>query len=135
MSAGKRDTLLTESEAKSPAYTVVTPFYNSKKTLARTIQAIQQLDPPPQAIYMVDDASTDRAAELAWHFDGVTVIVLDRNGGQSRARNVGAAKAERQKIKAGKCHCTYECSMSPNILFNPKMYPQLGKAFIRQNLG
>ena len=94
MSAGKRDTLLTESEAKSPAYTVVTPFYNSKKTLARTIQAIQQLDPPPQAIYMVDDASTDRAAELAWHFDGVTVIVLDRNGGQSRARNVGAAKAD-----------------------------------------
>ena len=47
----------------------------------------------------------------------------------------GTAKAERQKIKAGKCHCTYECSMSPNILFNPKMYPQLGKAFIRQNLG
>ena len=43
------------------------------------------------------------------------------------------AKQERQMIRDRKCHCTYECSMSPNVLFNPALYPQLAKAFIKQN--
>jgi MoaA/NifB/PqqE/SkfB family radical SAM enzyme len=38
------------------------------------------------------------------------------------------AEAERQAIKARKCHCTYECVMSSNILFNPAHYPRLLKA-------
>ena len=44
------------------------------------------------------------------------------------------AERERQMIKDRKCHCTYECSMAPNVLFNPALYPKLAKAFVKQNL-
>jgi MoaA/NifB/PqqE/SkfB family radical SAM enzyme len=43
------------------------------------------------------------------------------------------AQRERAMIKARQCHCTWECSMSPNVLFNPALYPRLAKAFIKQN--
>ncbi|MEE8397212.1 MAG: radical SAM protein [bacterium] len=42
------------------------------------------------------------------------------------------AERERQMIKDRKCHCTYECVMSSNVLFNPKFYPSLARELLRQ---
>jgi MoaA/NifB/PqqE/SkfB family radical SAM enzyme len=42
------------------------------------------------------------------------------------------AELERQRIRAHQCHCTYECSMSPNVLFNPSLYPRVVGAFMQQ---
>lgn len=42
-----------------------------------------------------------------------------------------AAKTERQFIVDRKCHCTYECAMSSNILFNPWFYPRLLREMMR----
>jgi MoaA/NifB/PqqE/SkfB family radical SAM enzyme len=39
--------------------------------------------------------------------------------------NSKIADQERKNIRDRKCHCTYECVMSSNILFNPLMYPKL----------
>lgn len=39
---------------------------------------------------------------------------------------------ERQMIEDRKCHCTYECVMSSNVLFNPKFYPSLARELLRQ---
>lgn len=39
-----------------------------------------------------------------------------------------AAEAQRAAIKARKCHCTYECVMSSNVLFNPAHYGRLLRA-------
>ena len=35
------------------------------------------------------------------------------------------AEAQRASIKARQCHCTYECVMSSNVLFNPANYGRL----------
>lgn len=39
-----------------------------------------------------------------------------------------AAEAQRASIKARECHCTYECVMSSNVLFNPAHYGRLLRA-------
>ena len=44
--------------------------------------------------------------------------------------NNDVAQRERESIRRRKCHCTYECVMSSNILFNPRMYPKLLAAAI-----
>lgn len=35
------------------------------------------------------------------------------------------ARRRRRFIVERRCHCTYECVMSSNVLFNPRMYPRL----------
>ena len=42
------------------------------------------------------------------------------------------AEKERELIRKRQCHCTYECAMAPNVLFNPRLYPKLAKAFVTQ---
>ena len=39
-----------------------------------------------------------------------------------------AAETQRASIKARKCHCTHECVMSSNVLFNPAHYGRLLRA-------
>ena len=39
-----------------------------------------------------------------------------------------AAEAQRASIKARKCHCTFECAMSSNVMFNPAHYGRLLRA-------
>jgi MoaA/NifB/PqqE/SkfB family radical SAM enzyme len=44
-------------------------------------------------------------------------------------RSRHARQAIKEKIK-GKCHCTWECFQTVNVVFNPKLYPNLAwKAF------
>jgi MoaA/NifB/PqqE/SkfB family radical SAM enzyme len=45
-----------------------------------------------------------------------------------------AADRERQDIVQGKCHCTYECVMAANVLFNPRFYPRLAAAALRTSI-
>jgi hypothetical protein len=40
------------------------------------------------------------------------------------------AARERQFIKDRRCHCTYECVMSANVLFNPRFYPRIAAALL-----
>jgi MoaA/NifB/PqqE/SkfB family radical SAM enzyme len=42
------------------------------------------------------------------------------------------AREERENIKNRRCHCTYECTMSSNILFNPRFYPKLLSSYLRK---
>jgi MoaA/NifB/PqqE/SkfB family radical SAM enzyme len=43
----------------------------------------------------------------------------------------GSAKADviRKSISEGRCYCTHECYFMTNILFNPRLYPQLAREF------
>lgn len=41
------------------------------------------------------------------------------------------AKEVIEHIRAGRCHCTHECFMMTNILFNPAKYPALLKEYLR----
>lgn len=51
--------------------------------------------------------------------------IRDYAGDLSRVWRSDAACRQRQFIIDRKCHCTYECVMSSNILFNPRVYPRL----------
>jgi MoaA/NifB/PqqE/SkfB family radical SAM enzyme len=42
-----------------------------------------------------------------------------------------AARDVVKKIQETNCHCTHECYMMTNILFNPRMYPSLLKEYVR----
>ena len=42
----------------------------------------------------------------------------------------GAREAQRA-IAAGRCHCTHECYLMTNILFNPRLYPALAGEYLR----
>ncbi|HOO76393.1 MAG TPA: radical SAM protein [bacterium] len=42
-----------------------------------------------------------------------------------------AAVRARETIRKQKCFCTYECFLTLNILFNPRMYPQLIKEYLK----
>jgi len=47
------------------------------------------------------------------------------------AWNTTTARARRRSIERGECHCTYECVMTSNILFNPRFHPRLALELIR----
>ena len=44
------------------------------------------------------------------------------------------ARAARRKISESKCFCTYECFLTLNILFNPRMYPLILREYLRIKL-
>lgn len=56
-----------------------------------------------------------------------------RQDGYNMKDIINSEKARRviDSIKATRCHCTHECYMMTNILFNPMMYPALLKEYIQ----
>jgi len=43
----------------------------------------------------------------------------------------GPAQKVIGSIRSGRCYCTHECYMMTNILFNPRMYPELLKEYMK----
>jgi glycosyltransferase involved in cell wall biosynthesis len=74
---------------------VVIPAYNAERTLCDAVATARAQTHPPFEIIVVDDASTDRTAEVAQSVSGSDLIVLrcTRNAGGAAARNQGAAYA------------------------------------------
>lgn len=81
-----------------PSYSVVTPVYNAAKTLVPMIEALLRLDPPPRAIYLVDDGSTDGSPDIVQRYPAVTCVPLSINRGPGHARNVGARIADTELL-------------------------------------
>lgn len=72
---------------------ILVPHFNQARFLGECIDSIWAQTYPNVELIVVDDCSTERDAakvldELESH-DDVTVLRLDRNGGPSRARNLG----------------------------------------------
>lgn len=74
---------------------VVIPCYNYARYLSDCVRSCLLQTVQPHEIIIVDDASTDNSAEVAWHLRsrelGVDISVrrLNHNQGVSAARNVG----------------------------------------------
>ncbi len=43
----------------------------------------------------------------------------------------GQAKQVRERIRRGGCYCTHECYFMTNILFNPRLYPDLAREYLQ----
>lgn len=69
---------------------VLIAAYNEEKVIVRTIQSVLESDYPIQAIYVVDDGSSDHTAEqVETHFKDVENVILVRqeNAGKASALN------------------------------------------------
>ena len=80
--------------AKWPSVSVVVCTYNGAPTLEECLDHVKKLDYPNFEVIVVDDGSTDDSAAIAERA-GVRLIRV-KNGGLSRARNIGwqASKSE-----------------------------------------
>jgi glycosyltransferase involved in cell wall biosynthesis len=79
--------------SSKPLVSVVIPAYNAERFLAGAIESVLAQAYSPVETIVVDDGSTDRSAEIARGFGGVTVIEQE-NGGPSAARNRGFAASK-----------------------------------------
>jgi glycosyltransferase involved in cell wall biosynthesis len=80
--------LVSNNSNDKPKITVVVAAYNAEILIGNTIQSLVDQDYPNYEIIIVDDASTDRTAEIAAAFN-CRLIRLERNSGPGIARNKG----------------------------------------------
>jgi glycosyltransferase involved in cell wall biosynthesis len=75
-----------------PRVSVIVCAYNEERWLPACLQSLCSQRTPPDEILVVDNASTDRTAEVASAFPGVRVICESRQG-LVRARQAGLSAA------------------------------------------
>ena len=72
---------------------IIMPVFNGGRTISRSIESVKSQTYTDWELLVVDDGSTDNSLAIARDFQSsdsrIKVIHLDRNGGQSHARNVG----------------------------------------------
>ena len=81
--------------AVAPRVSVVMPTYNLERYVGQAIASVLAQSEASFELLVVDDASTDatRDAVRAFHDDRLRLFVMERNGGQSAARNRALAEA------------------------------------------
>jgi len=76
---------------------IVMPAYNAEKTMAYAIERVRDQLLEKWELIIVNDASTDATASIGQAYAAqdkrITLISLDKNQGQSVARNTGLAVA------------------------------------------
>lgn len=77
---------------KRPKYSFVVPVHNGEKTLAHTLQSIQEQTLKNFELLIVDNASDDGSAAVAKRFPGTYLFC--KNLGRAKARNAGARRAQ-----------------------------------------
>lgn len=68
-----------------PRIAILIPAYNEEPVIAGTVRSLLQADAEKKDIYVVDDRSTDRTAEIARSV-GVNVYTVPKNGGKAAAQ-------------------------------------------------
>ena len=76
----------------------VIPTYNASARLRTTIESVLAQTEPPLEIIVVDDGSTDDTRQVCAAFGGAISYLAVENGGQQRARNLGARRASGEWI-------------------------------------
>lgn len=76
-----------------PLISVIIPIHNAERTLNRCLDAVYRSDYCRYEVIAVDDASTDRSADIAATYP-CTLIRLPRNEGAACAKNRGAGHAQ-----------------------------------------
>jgi glycosyltransferase involved in cell wall biosynthesis len=84
----------------NPLISVVIPTYNRADMILRSLDSMKRQTYQNFEILIVDDASTDNTAEVIkeYNYDKIKYIRLDRNVGQSCARNIAIREASGEYI-------------------------------------
>lgn len=77
-----------------PKISVIIPAYQAADFLAPTLRSCLGQTLAPSEVIVVDDGSTDGTAAVAEGFDPLVRVERVKNGGVSRARNIGARLAK-----------------------------------------
>ena len=72
---------------------VIVPVYNAETSLGRAIDSALAQEHPPREVFVIDDGSTDRSAEVARSYGGRVIFLEQPNQGQGAARNEGLRRA------------------------------------------
>jgi glycosyltransferase involved in cell wall biosynthesis len=76
---------------------VVIPAHNAERYLAETLESVRAQTFSDYEILVIDDGSTDRTAEIAAGYSGVTLL-SQNNRGAAAARNAGIRTARGQFV-------------------------------------
>lgn len=71
-----------------PSICAIIPAYNAERSIGDAIESVLEQTHPLDEIVVIDDGSSDRTAQVAGRFPGVSVIRRP-NGGPGAARNSG----------------------------------------------
>lgn len=95
---------LMTSDAFTAPVCVVVPCFRCGDTIGDAVASIAAQTLPPRQVVLVDDASGDdtvqalHALASSYPRGWIDVVPLDRNGGPSRARNIGWQQARQEYI-------------------------------------
>lgn len=79
---------------KSPKISIITPTYNSEKTVERTIQSVIGQNYPYIEYIIIDGASTDHTLDILKKYsDNIDFLLSEKDKGISEAFNKGIAHA------------------------------------------
>ena len=89
-----------------PTVSLYIPCYNGEQYIANCIEGVLKQYRKPDEIFVIDDGSTDRTAEIASSYPQVTVIRHEKNSGLSAARNtaIRASTGEYVASLDADCH-------------------------------
>lgn len=78
----------------APLVSIVIPCYNHAEFLAEAIESALAQDHRPLEVIVIDDGSTDNAAEVAQSYGDKITYIRQDNQGLAGARNAGLARAK-----------------------------------------
>lgn len=78
-------------------YSAYIPCYNNEATLADAIESVRQQSCPPEELFVIDDASTDRSVEIAGSL-GVRVARHETNKGRGAVRARAMLEAQHEWV-------------------------------------
>ena len=84
-----------------PLISVIIPIYNVEKYLERCLDSVISQDYDNLEIILVDDGATDDSGKIAEKYaakDDRIIVIHQKNGGLSNARNNGLAKAHGEYV-------------------------------------
>lgn len=90
----------TSSKLCKPIVSVIMPAYNSRHTIATSIQSVKDQILTQWELLIIDDCSTESLEDIVsvFHDKRIHYIRLTRNKGVANARNIGIAKAQGRYI-------------------------------------
>ena len=72
-------------------YVALTSGRNEESFIRQTIEAVIELDPPPEVYLVVDDNSTDKTAEILSEYDEIEILRLNNPRHETRGVNLAWA--------------------------------------------
>lgn len=103
------------SSKNNPLVSIIIPIYNSERYLRACLDSVFSQSYPNIEVLLVNDGSTDKSLAIIDEYAQInsnSVIITQKNGGLSSARNAGIKKAKGELL----CFLDSDDEISPNFI-------------------